>query len=100
MTAGLFTTQELQQFRRCDEFLWRVRCHLHFFTGRPEDRLSFDLQRAIAARLGYASRDGMKDVERFMKHYFLVAKAVGDLTAILSRAVFMLPKPSFSPRDM
>jgi [protein-PII] uridylyltransferase len=25
----------------------------------------------------------MQDVERFMKHYFLVAKDVGDLTAIL-----------------
>ena len=26
---------------------------------------------------------GMQDVERFMKHYFLIAKDVGDLTAIL-----------------
>ncbi len=25
----------------------------------------------------------MQDVERFMKHYFLIAKEVGDLTAIL-----------------
>jgi [protein-PII] uridylyltransferase len=29
----------------------------------------------------------MKDVERFMKHYFLVAKDVGDLTAILCSAL-------------
>ena len=34
-------------------------------------------------RLGYTEHPGMKDVERFMKHYFLVAKDVGDLTAIL-----------------
>jgi len=34
-------------------------------------------------RLGYTSHPGMQDVERFMKHYFLVAKDVGDLTAIL-----------------
>ena len=33
--------------------------------------------------LGYTSHPGMQDVERFMKHYFLVAKDVGDLTAIL-----------------
>ena len=33
--------------------------------------------------LGYVERAGMRDVERFMKHYFLVAKDVGDLTAIL-----------------
>jgi [protein-PII] uridylyltransferase len=29
----------------------------------------------------------MKDVERFMKHYFLIAKDVGDLTRILCAAL-------------
>ena len=38
-------------------------------------------------RLGYAERPGLKDVERFMKHYFLIAKDVGDLTAILCAAL-------------
>ncbi len=84
---GLFTTKELQIFRRCEEFLWRVRCHLHFYTGRSEERLSFDTQRAIAERLGYVTHAGLSDVERFMKHYFLVAKDVGDLTAILCAAL-------------
>src|SRR5207237_1797578 len=50
---------------------------------RAEERLSFDIQREIAVRLGYSERPGLKDVERFMKHYFLIAKDVGDLTAIL-----------------
>ena len=85
--AGLFTPRELQLFLRCEEFLWRVRCHLHFATGRAEDRLSFDVQRAISARLGYVARDGMSDVERFMKHYFLMAKNVGNLTAIVCAAL-------------
>src|SRR5499433_4313532 len=56
---------------------------MHFLTGRAEERLSFDIQREIAVRLGYTEHPGMQDVERFMKHYFLVAKDVGDLTAIL-----------------
>jgi UTP:GlnB (protein PII) uridylyltransferase len=56
---------------------------MHFYTGRPEERLSFEMQREIAQRLGYTSHPGMQDVERFMKHYFLIAKEVGDLTAIL-----------------
>ena len=30
--AGLFTAEELRLFRRCEEFLWAVRCHLHFLT--------------------------------------------------------------------
>ena len=81
--AGLFTPDEAQVFRRCDEFLWRVRCHLHFATGRAEERLTFDNQRLVAARLGFNGRNGLSGVERFMKAYFSVAKQVGDLTAIV-----------------
>ncbi len=80
---GVFDKSEYALFRRCENFLWSVRCHMHFVTGRAEERLSFDIQREIAVRLGYTSHPGMRDVERFMKHYFLVAKDVGDLTAIL-----------------
>src|SRR6476620_4221119 len=80
---GVFDAQEYRIFRRCADFLWSVRCNLHFVSGRAEERLSFDMQREIAVRLGYTSHPGMQDVERFMKHYFLVAKDVGDLTAIL-----------------
>src|SRR5215218_4264795 len=80
---GVFDAQEYRTFRRCADFLWSVRCNLHFFAGRAEERLSFDMQREIAVRLGYTSHPGMQDVERFMRHYFLVAKDVGDLTAIL-----------------
>ncbi len=80
---GVFDKEEYQLFRRCEDFLWSVRCHMHFLTGRAEERLSFDIQREIAVRLGYTQHPGQQDVERFMKHYFLVAKDVGDLTAIL-----------------
>ena len=83
VAAGLYTEEEVQTFRRCEDFLWSVRCFLHFLTGRPEEVLSFDLQPGMAQSLGYTSRDGMRAVERFMKHYFLVAKDVGDLTTIL-----------------
>ncbi|HEY8123964.1 MAG TPA: [protein-PII] uridylyltransferase [Methylocystis sp.] len=87
VAAGLFTAAELSLFERCEEFLWRVRCHLHFATGRAEERLAFDVQQTIAKRLGYHDRSGLSPVERFMKHYFLVAKEVGDLTAIVCAAL-------------
>ncbi|MGD9844589.1 MAG: [protein-PII] uridylyltransferase [Variibacter sp.] len=83
IARGVFDRSEYQLFRRCEDFLWSVRCHLHFITGRAEERLSFDIQREIAVRLGYTEHPGLQDVERFMKHYFLVAKDVGDLTRIL-----------------
>src|SRR6202042_2066685 len=80
---GVFDRDEFQMFRRCEDFLWSVRCNMHFLAGRAEERLSFDIQRDIAVRLGYTAHPGLRDVERFMKHYFLTAKHVGDLTAIL-----------------
>ena len=79
---GAFTKDELARFKKCEEFLWAVRCNLHFIAKRGEDKLSFDRQSELAERLGYKSHQGLKQVERFMKHYFLIAKDVGDLTRI------------------
>ncbi|MGB6950209.1 MAG: [protein-PII] uridylyltransferase [Methyloceanibacter sp.] len=87
--AGVFTPGEYVSFRRCEGFLWSVRCQLHFLTDRPEERLSFDLQQAMAERLGYREHAGLRAVERFMKHYFLVAKEVGELTRIVCSALEM-----------
>ncbi|WP_129793555.1 [protein-PII] uridylyltransferase [Sphingosinicella sp. CPCC 101087] len=78
--VGLLSQSELRQFQRAERFLWAVRCHLHVLAGRPEERLTFDYQREIAARMRYADRPGKSSVERFMRHYFLHAKTVGDLT--------------------
>ncbi|MEN3931162.1 [protein-PII] uridylyltransferase [Microvirga sp. W0021] len=75
--------EEARIAERCTEFLWRVRCHMHFAVGRAEERLTFDLQPIIAKRMGYKGRSGLSSVERFMKAYFLIAKDVGDLTAAL-----------------
>lgn len=87
--SPIFTPEEQAVFRRCENFLWTVRCHMHFMRGRAEERLTFDVQPILAERLGYGSRGGLRSVERFMKHYFLVAKDVGDLTAILCSSLEM-----------
>lgn len=78
--AGLLTARELRQFARAENFLLAVRCHLHLLARRAEDRLTFDVQREIAARMRFADRPGKSAVERFMQLYFLHAKVVGDLT--------------------
>ncbi|MBV8185418.1 MAG: nucleotidyltransferase domain-containing protein, partial [Hyphomicrobiales bacterium] len=69
--AGLFSPEEFALFSRCEEFLWRIRCHMHFIAGRAEERLSFDMQRLVAERLKVVSRQGLSGIERFMKRYFL-----------------------------
>ncbi|OYW86331.1 MAG: bifunctional uridylyltransferase/uridylyl-removing protein, partial [Sphingobium sp. 32-64-5] len=80
--AGLLTPQELRQFQKSENFLWAVRCHLHYLTGRAEDRLTFDLQLEVAQHMNFIARSGRSSVERFMHYYFLTAKKVGDLTAV------------------
>ncbi len=79
---GVFTETERKKFTKASNFLRTVRCHLHYLTNRPEERLTFDVQSELAKRLGYTDHAGTLGVERFMKHYFLVAKDVGNLTRI------------------
>jgi [protein-PII] uridylyltransferase len=83
VAKDVLTEEDANRFSKAQSFLWTVRCHLHYLAGRPEDRLGFDVQTALADRMGYTDRAGVKGVERFMKHYFLIAKDVGDLTRVL-----------------
>ncbi len=84
---GVFTRREVQRFEKAQNYLWTLRCYLHFLTGRSEERLTFDLQKDLAPRMGYKAHAGTQDVERLMKRYFLVAKDVGTLTGIFCAAL-------------
>ena len=79
---GVLSADEYRLFQRAEDFLWAIRCNLHFLTGRADEKLAFDVQPDLAERLGFHDRAGMLAVERLMKRYFLVAKDVGDLTRI------------------
>ncbi|MBB4266074.1 [protein-PII] uridylyltransferase [Roseospira visakhapatnamensis] len=79
---GVLTETAARTFTRARAFLWTVRCHLHYLGDRAEERITFDVQTPIAERMGYRDRPGARGVERFMKHYFLVARDVGTLTRI------------------
>ena len=80
--AGLLTQDEYDVFATAENFLWDVRCHLHFITGRAMDQLTFDLQVEVAARMGYADTAGRRAVEHFMQDYFRHATRVGELTRV------------------
>ncbi|MFZ5931801.1 MAG: [protein-PII] uridylyltransferase [Pseudomonadota bacterium] len=82
VARGILTQAEYDSFLHAEDFLSLVRCHLHLVTGRPVERLSFDVQQLIANRMGYQDHDGLSAVEWFMKDYFRTAKEVGDLTRI------------------
>ena len=85
--TGMLSLAEARRFSKAQKRLWTIRCHLHYLAGRAEERLTVDLQREIADLLGYTDRGSTRAVERFMKHYYLTAKDVGDLTRIFCAAV-------------
>ncbi|WGI21600.1 [protein-PII] uridylyltransferase [Amylibacter sp. IMCC11727] len=84
---GYFTTQEIENFAKAEDFLWTVRCHLHLCVGRAAEQLTFDNQVAIADALGYSESKGLLAVEAFMQDYFRQATHVGDLTRIFLTAL-------------
>ncbi|MCX8500480.1 MAG: [protein-PII] uridylyltransferase [Alphaproteobacteria bacterium] len=79
---GIFTAHEIRQFHQVERFLWTLRFHLHLASGRAEERLTFDIQTQLAAAMRYKDHAGARGVERFMKHYFLIARSVGNLLRI------------------
>ncbi|HEY0420869.1 MAG TPA: [protein-PII] uridylyltransferase [Acetobacteraceae bacterium] len=85
--GGVITEMESRQARRSWDFLWSLRFHLHYVAGRAEDRLTFDLQPVVGARMGYTRRSRQDGVERFMRHYFLTAREVIRLTRVLEPAL-------------
>ncbi|MEM6728065.1 MAG: [protein-PII] uridylyltransferase [Pseudomonadota bacterium] len=84
---GLLTAEEFERFRKAEDFLWAIRCHLHIATGRASDQLTFDLQVEVAERMGYEDGRGRRAVEHFMQDYFRHATQVGDLTRIFLTAL-------------
>jgi [protein-PII] uridylyltransferase len=82
VAAGLLSREEFDSFAQAEDFLWAVRCHLHYITGRATDVLTFDLQVDVAERMGYRDSGGRRAVEHFMQDYFRLATRVGELTRI------------------
>jgi [protein-PII] uridylyltransferase len=85
--GGVLSQAEARHARRSWEFLWTVRFHLHYVARRAEERLTFDLQPVVGARMGYTQHGRQGGVERFMRHYFLTARDVVRLTRVLEPAI-------------
>ncbi len=85
--GGILVEREAKHARRSWDFLWTVRFHLHYVAGRAEERLTFDMQPVVGARMGYTKHGRQDGVERFMRHYFLTAREVTRITAVLEPAL-------------
>ena len=85
--GGLLSEHEARAIRRAWNFLWTLRFHLHYVAGRAEERLTFDFQPVVGARMGYTRHGRQDGVERFMKHLFLTVRDVLRLTRVLEPAI-------------
>jgi [protein-PII] uridylyltransferase len=73
---GLITRREQALTDAALTFLWRVRTELHFIAGHKSDVLTRALQLQVAGNLGYADEGVSLGVERFMREYYLHARAI------------------------
>ncbi|MDE2390721.1 MAG: [protein-PII] uridylyltransferase [Rhodospirillales bacterium] len=97
--GGILTETEARACKRAWEYLWTVRFHLHYVAGRAEERLTFDFQPVVGARMGYTRHGRQDGVERFMRHYFLVVREVARVTGVLEPALVRaaLGPPAIAP---
>jgi len=80
---GFLTPAEYQSLIEGQTYLWRVRMALHLLSGRREDRLLFDHQRALAKQFGYQDEGTHLAVEQFMKRYYRTVMELNRLNEML-----------------
>lgn len=82
VTHDFLTEEEFKSLDAGQSLLWRIRYALHYLTGRREDRLLFDYQRAVAQLFGFTAKDNSA-VEQFMKVYYRTVRELNILNEIL-----------------
>ena len=76
------TRNEFFELLECQDYLWRMRCALHFNAKRNENRLLFDYQSDVAKLMGFGD-EGKVAVERMMKRLFRIIGRVNELNKML-----------------
>ena len=92
----LLDASERDALLEAERVLQRVRYALHLEAARAEERLLFDWQRALAARLGFADDGRNLGVEQFMQGFY---RAAGMVERLLSQLLerfeeFLHPLPA------
>lgn len=94
--AGLLTFDESRRIAREERALAALRIHLHLLAGRREDRLAFDYQSELAARLGLTATHRRAD-ERLMHGYYRAAKLIQRSNDILVQSLRVRLFPVVAP---
>lgn len=86
LKVGFVSAREAEEITVAEDFLWKLRNHLHRHANRRSDRLTFDEQESLAELMGYRQRLECAPtdeeaaagamVEAFMSDYYRHARVV------------------------
>ncbi|MEO6801107.1 MAG: [protein-PII] uridylyltransferase [Rhodanobacter sp.] len=96
VAEGLLDPAEQTQLEQAEATLRRYRYALHLEAGRAEERLLFDYQQGLAARLGFKDEHARNlGVEQFMQGYYQAASQIDRLgVQVAERFEEMLESPA------
>jgi [protein-PII] uridylyltransferase len=99
---GLTGRQSVEEALAGHAFMSQLRTRLHFLTGRRDDVLNFQAQRALAEQTGFEDTATGKGVEHFMREYYRHAATVDFFgRRMLARARLRLkPEPAEDARRL
>jgi len=91
--SAIITGHDYKRFLDAYDFMIQVRYCLHCASKRQNDILSFEYQRAVAARLGFCDSKKFSGAERMMRYYYLKGRIIRDV----SRAVVVRCSRQYAP---
>jgi [protein-PII] uridylyltransferase len=95
---NFLTEVEYESLMEGRSLLWKIRFALHQLTGRREDRLLFDYQRALAQEFGFVDQEHSLAVEQFMQRYYRTAIRIERLNErllqLFEEAILMENQPA------
>lgn len=78
--SALLSGHDHKRFLDAYDFMIQLRYCLHLESGRKNDVLSFEYQRAIASRLGFRDSNKFSGAERMMRYYYLKGRVIRDIS--------------------
>lgn len=79
----IISAQDAKRIHLHERKLQSLRIHLHYLSGRREDRLLFDFQNDIASTLGYINTPRKRASEQLMQTYYRSVKFIELMNEIL-----------------
>ena len=83
VSHNFLTQAEFEALKECQTYLWKIRIHLHYMTGKHEDRMLFDFQKQLAEAFGYEDGENNLAIEQFMQRYYRVVLELERLNELL-----------------